>query len=365
MFLLNVYAFFSYCLNYHMNCAIIISRMEVIMKFKKFVLAIGMIGLLLAGCDRTGTSDGSEPDGSETSELTETERFAAAGYATARGWPADSVKNLFIQEGIQSAWVSANVLTPALPQNADLYTRNYVDEIGVDVYKSIEVVRVTADVTTFNRYVDLYNGNENYTVVTSDESNFLIEALEGKVKVGVSFVEESEELPSATYFRFTVLEKEEFIGAPKPSANATRSEITFTNNFKITKTSKELAEWAFSDIFTFSVAIGESAVNVGNIPNNNGVGYLTPQLRVYDKQVLTVEMKQGQIEQVIFHCIDFTEDGVNYVSIDAFPAALENTQRYNTEVALLYHLTVAETTIFSLVVTAKARLHDVTVIYSL
>lgn len=50
------------------------------MKLKKFMLAIGVIDLLLTGCDDPNTSS-SQTSGSETSEITEAERFSAAGYS--------------------------------------------------------------------------------------------------------------------------------------------------------------------------------------------------------------------------------------------------------------------------------------------
>ena len=63
-----------------------------------------------------------------------------------------------------AAWVFTNVLTPTgFGQNTDLYVRSYEDELGIDVFKSFEVVRVTADATTFTNYVALYDGTVSYT----------------------------------------------------------------------------------------------------------------------------------------------------------------------------------------------------------
>lgn len=334
------------------------------MKLKKFMLAIGVIGLLLTGCDDPNTSS-SQTSGSETSEITEAERFSAAGYSPLKGWPVESIRMHYTREGIDAAWVFTNVLTPTgFGQNTDLYVRSYEDELGIDVFKSFEVVRVTADATTFTNYVALYDGKTDYTVIVDEEHEFGIEAFSGKVRIGVSFVEENEAVPSATYFRFTVQEKEEFPGAPKVDRSAHRSEITFSNDFKVTTRSKDIVEWAFSDLYKFKVEVGESSTNVGNIPNNSGVGYLTPQLRIYKDQVLTLNMEQGTMKQVIFHGVNYTEDGVDVKSIDAFPV-VEGAQQFKTANAVLYHFDADNTTSLSLVVTANARLLDVTVIYFL
>ncbi|OQC11498.1 MAG: hypothetical protein BWX74_00075 [Tenericutes bacterium ADurb.Bin087] len=332
------------------------------MKLKKFLLAIGVVGLLLTGCDTTKSSD-TEPEDSETSEITEAERFSAIGYSALKGWPTAVIKTHYTREGVETDWFDANILMPeGVNQNTQVYVRNYEDVMGADVFLNYEVVRVTEDITTFTNYAALFRENANFTNILDEEAEYAITALEGKVQIAVRFAEESEEVPSATYFRYTVQEKEEFPGAPKADRSASRTEIKFSNDFKITTRSKELVEWSFSDIYKFSVAVGESTVKVGNIPNNNGIGYLTPQLRVYKDQVLTLRMVQGTVKQIIFHGVNFTENGENVNSVDAFPA-VEGAQRFNTETSVLYHIDADDATTLSLVVTANARLLDVTVIY--
>jgi len=70
------------------------------------------------------------------------------------------------------------------------------------------------------------------------------------------------------------------------------------------------------------------------------------------------------MKQVIFHGVNYTEDGVDVKSIDAFPV-VEGAQQFKTANAVLYHFDADNTTSLSLVVTANARLLDVTVIYFL
>ena len=333
-----------------------------IMKKRSFLIIL-LGSLLITGCTPTPTS--SEPvDSNSTTETNPGQFLLDQGYVARSEWPKASLTTLLVREEVPSEWVAANVpVDQTATANDEFYTKSYDMDEGVITYKTIEIVRL-GDVAIFNAYLASLNTSE-WTIVSENEHAYSAKAFsEDKLTLISNYTEPEDEIPGFTTFTFTVKEKEEFPGALKPNKDASQVQITFANDIKIKTRSIDLVSWNFLGL-TFNVEKDNSEIAVGNIPNNNGIGYLaSPNLRVYTGQKLTFDMGEKRLEQVIIHTANYTEDGVSVVSLDALPkyddAAIKS---FEKDTSILYHFH-NEVKTFSFNVSANARLLDIVAIYS-
>lgn len=331
----------------------------------KLLMGLLTATLLLTGCDSGSssiTSDGSD----DSSEPTVKELFLEQGYAEITGWPINTIKALLSREDVSEQWVTSNLPTfNTGSATTKFYNRRYDEEKDLIIYKSYEFALPSDDETIISRYANQFNAN-TWEVIHEEDTNFYsIHTIDGddKVSVGLIYLPESEFLPAATFFTVTVREKEEFPGASRPSEDAVRSLIGFGNTFKIVTRNQEEVVWDFQG-FTFSVLQADSPFTVGNLPNNNGVGYLSNPLRVYEDQELVMSVgAEHKIEQLIFHTSLFYVDGAPVDPLAALPNPLEGSTIYIADTAIMYHFAepVSEV-VFKL--TAETRFNDVIAIFS-
>lgn len=335
------------------------------MRKLKYLFGLMAFTLVLTGCDTTSSEKNSE-DGSDQSEYTVTELFTLAGYSESAGWPTASIKALFTTEDVQESWVTANVPMYNLGSTTKkIYSKRFVEENELIVYKSLEIAVPSEDESIPATYAGQFKSAVWDVVYHSEDNYYAINTVDDddKIEIRVLFLAASEALPAATYFTYTVREKEEFIGAPRPNEHARRSLISFSNNFKITEREQTKVVWDFQN-FSFTVSQADSAITVGNIPNNSGVGYLANPLRVYEKQQLTMKVGTSEyIEQLIFHTVSYTDDDIVVDSLLAFPDALDDARVFKTELGLLYHFDTMLSDI-SFTLLSDARLSSVTAIIS-
>lgn len=326
------------------------------------------LALLLTGCggETSGSSEDSGSSSAETS-LKTPEKFAAAGFTSAiNGWPSIRIKALLNAEGVDDEWISEYI--PALPilLTAQVYGQNYQEELDLVMFKTFQFAYPSKDETNLTTYVSMIDETKWDIEFDEEVGTYSLKTRDGdnRVSVGLVFIEETEELPAATYFSFTVREKEEFPGAAKPPEGSIRRAIAFSNTYRITQRSKEEVVWAAFPI-SFSVQKALSATSVGNIPNNNGAGYLSDPLRVYKDQKLIVETPDDyRIAQVIIRLRDFVVESETTISLDAFPLYNDvNIKTFTTSTSLLYQFE-SEVSLFDFTLSADARMTDVIIIYT-
>ncbi len=337
------------------------------MKKRKLIYGLVALSFLLSGCDPTTSSE--EVVDSTTSVIqTNADKFASAGYISAiNGWPTVQIKALLTKENVAEAWINEYIPALDIPLTAQVYAQNYQEELDLIVFKTMQFAYPSADNSKLTTYLGLVDEakwdiafdeeSESYALTTADGDN--------KVAIGLTFIEETEFLPAATYFSFIVREKEEFVGAPKPVTGSIRRAIAFGNDFRIVERSMDKVVWAFHPV-SFMVEKAASEITVGNIPNNNGVGYLMDPLRIYDEQKLTfVVPEDGRLSQVIIHLRDFTVGGNPVVSLDGLPLFADDPtiRTFTTPTSILYHF-LSDMHTFALTVSGDVRLTDVVIIYT-
>lgn len=343
------------------------------MKNRKLIFTILFTTLLLTSCgnDNSSTSvDVPNSGDSTTSEVNPLQVLLDDGFREVKGWPQAPLKLLLTREEVEPTWVDANVPTDSAGTSETTYlVRNTEFDEGVTTFKTMDILKpiVLAESETGASHVDAYVSafnTEIWTVTTISETSVTAKALaDDKLNFSISFVEATEELTAYVSYSYTVKEKEEFPGALKPTKTASRIEISFSNDIRIKARSLDLVRWDFLG-FSFSVEKDISETTVGNIPNNNGAGYLTSPLRVYESQKLTFSMTDKRLEQVIIHTQNYSDGGTEIVSLDALPKyddALAKTFVVNQ--SILYHFHT-EISTFSFNISANARLLDVVAIYS-
>lgn len=339
----------------------------------KIIFTLLLSTLVLTGCktdlssEPISSEEPSTSDTSNTSEVNPNQPFIDQEYREIKGFPLTTLRSLFTRQDVNVDWVNDNILGDSTGTNDTLYyTKNFQQDEGVTTYLFHEIL-IPGEIGVYETYLNALN-TEVWTITTiEDQNTFSAEALDGVVQIiGAYILENTEEeppIPSYTYLRFRVKEKEEFPNALKPSKDAKRVEIAFNNTFKITELAYEKVVWDFLGL-EFSVEKYESEYNVGNLPNGIG-GYLSnPNLRVYEGQLLSFTMTDKRLEQVIVHTVDYTDGGTEVVSLDALPTYDDaSVKSFVNAPNILYHLH-EEVSTFSFKVTANARLVDVIAIYS-